>query len=376
MPGIYVHVPLCGVKCDYCDFYSEEYSGARERLYISALKREIELLSGLCKDTWFDTVYFGGGTPSRLSVSGLNEVAEALLRSFKLVCNPEISAEGNPSDFADTGKLKAFKDVGVNRLSIGIQTVCDASLKTVGRRETRKSNIKALENASGFFDNLSADVMLALPNEGIAEVSDTLKVITGCGLKHISAYALKIEEGCKLSGRIKNGERMALPDEDRAADCYDFTLDFLARLGFFRYEISNFSKPGYECLHNINYWNRGEYIGLGPSAHSFFGGKRFENPRSLKAYAVYMEKGVLPMENLSEISKKEALFERLMLGLRLTRGIDIDGVKAEFGVDIIDKYAAILKKYEKCFIVKENYLSVKGDYLYALNGILTEFIED
>lgn len=325
------------------------------------------------KNKTFDTVYFGGGTPSLLSDKSLTEILESLYKNFDIKKDAEITSEGNPSDFCVLQKVKFFKSVGINRLSIGIQTMNGASLKKVGRLQTVESNTNALKTAAEIFDNVSADVMLALPDEGIFEVEKTLRIISGFGVGHISAYALKVEEATALFENVKNG-LVDIPSDDAAADCYDFACEYLKERKTLRYEISNFAKNGLECRHNLNYWRGGEYLGLGAAAHSFTENKRYENPRSIIKYRDGLLKGVLPSVNVTLIEPDNALYEKIMLGLRLSDGINISELNKEYKINFLEKYSSALKKYEKCFKLVDGKLSVKDEYFYSLNSILVEFL--
>ncbi|MDR1939793.1 MAG: radical SAM family heme chaperone HemW [Clostridiales bacterium] len=377
MAGIYVHVPFCKKKCGYCDFFSLPFDAADADEYIGFLLKEAALYGAKLRREGlalaFDTVYLGGGTPSLLSADGIGKILEGLDKNFDISKSAEITAEGNPSDFCDKKKVGEFKAAGVNRLSIGIQTMHGDILKLLGREQTEELNKAALDAATCVFQNVSADVMLGLPGDSESRLKYTLDAISVYDIKHISAYALKVEEKTPLDKKIREGI-IAPPDDDASVGLYDLTLGYLKERGFTRYEISNFSKPGYECRHNLNYWRRGEYVGLGPAAHGFFGGERYDNPRDLKEYYSAISRGIVPSANVIKIAPKEALFEKIMLGLRLAEGIDAAGINAEFGVDFFREYSGVLTKYGRCFNLSKTRLSVKDEFFYVINSLLTEFL--
>ncbi|MDR2091472.1 MAG: radical SAM family heme chaperone HemW [Clostridiales bacterium] len=430
MPGLYIHIPFCRKKCGYCAFYSAENTEKIDG-YIDALAREAEIFGAAMRGFVFDTAYLGGGTPSLLSPKNFEKIFGAMYKNFSFKAGAEISVEGNPSDFCGENKVKFLRAAGVNRLSVGIQTMNGETLKKIGRIQTEQNNLLALEKISETFDNFSADVMIGLPGEGIREVEKTLKSILKFDAKHISAYALKVEENTPLHKTVKNGE-VEIPSDDDAADAYDFTLDFLKARGIERYEISNFARKNYRCEHNLNYWKRGEYLGLGAAAHSFLRGVRFENQRGLDTYTESLKRGegaafyaeeivsggaglekaknnsgieteekpggaglekaknnrVNETENISggvgsgektafkfeKITPKDALFEKIMLGFRLKEGINIAETEMEFGVNFLEKYRGVLDVYGKCFDFKDGNIAVKDNYFYIVNSLIEKFM--
>jgi oxygen-independent coproporphyrinogen-3 oxidase len=412
MSGLYIHIPFCRKKCDYCDFYSvadAEKIGA----YVGALVKEAELFGRVLKNMTFDTAYFGGGTPSLLRLENFEKIFGALRKNFCLNSDAEITVEGNPSDFRSEEKLRLLRELGANRISVGIQTMNDETLKKIGRAQTAADNLSALEKISENFDNFSADIMLGLPDEGLKDVEKTLKTVLDFGAKHISAYALKVEENTPLQKNIDGG-RLEICGDDMTVDIYDLVLSELKKRGIERYEISNFSAKNYECRHNLNYWKRREYLGLGAAAHSFLNGARFENPRDIDAY-IERQKSLNSQKNNSlkcaisnsnpaknqplkdeisglnspknqpfesiisslnppKITSADALFEKIMLGLRLKIGINIAETDREFGVNFMEKYSIVLKKYGKCFDFKDGNIAVKDEYFYAMNSLILEFM--
>lgn len=281
--GLYLHIPFCAAKCAYCDFYSGFASELMLGRYTARLTGEIRKWGREIRRP-VDTVYFGGGTPSLLG-GRISEVMSAVRESFELLPGTEITLEANPEGFktdppALPDFLSAALDSGVNRLSVGVQSGIDHELKILGRRHTaaEAENAVKLARQAGF-KNISLDLMLGLPGSDCGTLLKSLDFITKLSPEHISAYILKLEPNTALARR-----GITLPDDDSTADQYLFACEYLKKSGFLHYEISNFARPGYEGRHNLNYWNGGEYLGIGPSAHSCLNGRRFFYPRDLKAF--------------------------------------------------------------------------------------------
>lgn len=317
MFGLYIHIPYCRSKCRYCDFYSTPCPDGVPEAYIDALCREMDRFSP-CGSTPLrpDTLYFGGGTPSLLTPAQ----AARLIRAAGPVPGAEITLEANPETVTPE-RLAAFRRAGVNRLSLGIQTARDDSLARLGRRHTAAQSRRALGMAvqAGFTD-ISGDLMLALPAYTMAELDETIALLAESGCTHISGYLLKIEPNTVFGKRPPE----ALPDDDAAADFYLAAVEKLAALGYAQYEISNFARPSFESRHNRIYWDCGDYLGLGPAAHSCMGGKRFATPAGTAAFlaapAVYEPQGECTAEDY------------IMLQLRLSRGLSLSALRARYGV--------------------------------------------
>ena len=317
MFGLYIHIPYCRSKCRYCDFYSTPCPDGVPEAYIDALCREMDRFSP-CGSTPLrpDTLYFGGGTPSLLTPAQ----AARLIRAAGPARGAEITLEANPETVTPE-RLAAFRRAGVNRLSLGIQTARDDSLARLGRRHTAAQSRRALGMAvqAGFTD-ISGDLMLALPAYTMAELDETIALLAESGCTHISGYLLKIEPNTVFGKRPPE----ALPGDDAAADFYLAAVEKLAALGYAQYEISNFARPGFESRHNRIYWDCGDYLGLGPAAHSCMGGKRFATPAGTAAFlaapAVYEPQGECTAEDY------------IMLQLRLSRGLSLSALRARYGV--------------------------------------------
>ncbi len=307
--GLYIHVPFCVRKCPYCDFYSVPQAEERMQQYTFALCRFLrQTKTGLP----VDSIYFGGGTPSLLSPDLLEQILQTIAAQFSLY-EPEVTLECNPATVTKE-TLSAYRQMGVNRLSIGVQSLSDVQLKRLGRLHNAAEAIKTVEQAAAVgFQNLSCDVMLALPKQTEAELQNTLQQLTALPIQHISAYLLKVEEGTPY---VKSKWVQQLPDEDTTADFYLQTVEMLQQCGFQQYEISNFAKHGYESRHNCKYWRCEPYLGFGTSAHSCYGGKRFFVPSDLQAFCnAETQPIVIEDENPCTLE------EQIMLGMRLSEGI-------------------------------------------------------
>lgn len=355
--GLYIHIPFCKRKCAYCDFYSGVPFGRGLEDYISALIKETEKWGGEIKSRPIDTIYIGGGTPSVLG-NKICDILRAVKKSFSVTEDAEITAEVNPES-AEVF-LPAARRAGVNRISVGVQSGNDAMLKRLGRLHTAKKaeETVALARRLGF-DNISADLMIALPESDENTLKGDLEFIAGLETEHISAYILKAEPGTPL---FESGTR--LPDEDQAAEQYLKTCEYFENAGFCHYEISNFAKPGFYSRHNLKYWRDEEYLGIGPSAHSFIGGKRFYYPRDIKAF------NEAPRTVFDGEGGTRA--EKLMLGLRLKEGVDL-GLYGKITPDTEKKLDMLC-----CagYIIKNgSKVSLTDKGMLVSNSIITELTE-
>lgn len=331
MIGLYVHIPFCTRKCGYCDFYSVKYDEAAARLYQNEVKRRISEL-----DITYDTVYFGGGTPSVIQ-SGVADILSAV--SFSE--NAEITTECNP-ETAGAQFFESVSEAGVNRVSIGLQSANTDELLFLTRPHSAKDVKAAVDSALACgINNISLDVMLGFLGQTAGTLKNTLDFCIGSGAKHISAYMLKIEQGTLFSKR----GGIALPD-DETVRLYEFCCEYLEQNGFLQYEISNFARPGYECRHNLIYWNCDDYIGLGPAAHSLYKGGRYHFDRDLAAFTA----GAQPIFD----GDGGTLDEYIMLRLRLCEGLIFDELYNR-GFALPDSFA------EKCRTLEQNGLMVVDD---------------
>jgi len=368
--GLYIHIPFCRTKCLYCDFCSFVSRDDRQReAYVCALLREIEARG--TKDYSVDTVYFGGGTPSLLSAEQIGRILGEIKESFNVSPDAEITLECNPMTVSDDDKyFKELRALGVNRLSLGVQSAIDGELKLIGRRhsfEDAKATFLAARGAG--FVNISVDLMLGIPSQTLDSLRASANQVIKLGAEHISIYSLQLEEGTPL---YRMRERYSLADDDAAADMYELVVKMMKDAGYRHYEISNFARGGRESKHNCKYWRLDEYLGLGLAAHSDFGGKRLENTRDMERYL-----GGEWLQAESDISNSERGFEFLMLGFRTADGISKSEFLARFGVEFDEKYGEKVEKFKKMgyFCEKGDALALTERGFEVSNAILTEILD-
>ena len=324
--GIYLHVPFCRRKCGYCDFYSVAPDRDLVQLYMHALIKEMELRGPVYEGSRFTTLYIGGGTPSLLSVSDLSTVLDGIKRHFTF-SPAEITLECNP--FSSSEKyFTELKSLGINRLSLGVQALDDRLLELLGRSHGVEEVYEAVSDArAAGFDNISFDLIYGIPGQSPADWRRSLEKTVSLQPDHISAYELSFPEGTDF-GILRASGRLNMSGESETAEMYGFAAGFFGENGLPRYEISNFARTGKECLHNLNYWRRGCYLGLGPSAHSFMNGRRFWNVSSVDGYTLSLSRGKIPLGQAETPTVREAAFERVMLALRTAGGIAMSDVPA------------------------------------------------
>ena len=326
--GIYVHVPFCRSKCQYCDFYSLTIKD--DKLmdgYLNAICRHIRETGPLAPNYHVDTIFFGGGTPSFFGADGMATILSAIRRSFNVDNDAEITFEANPDSVSDS-LLRRLRAEGFNRVSLGIQCDDDEILKKLGRPHTYAQAVTACQRIrKAGFKNLSVDLMYGLPGQSLTDWQDTLSHVLMINPEHISCYGLKVEEGTPL---CQYKDYYHLPDDDTQADMYLAAVETLKTRGFRQYEISNFSRKGLYSRHNMKYWTGGEYLGFGPDASSDFAGKRFKIIRDLQGYISGIRTGGTVIEDLQEIPIRERAGEYIMLRLRTSAGINRKDYENQF----------------------------------------------
>lgn len=326
--AIYIHIPFCDHKCIYCDFYSLISYDNIEK-YLKALFSEIKFYSKKNNDDRiYKTIFFGGGTPSFMKPKYIGKIIKELKTNFNIAEDAEITLETNPGTVTKN-KLIDFRNVGINRLSIGIQSFDNAELKFLTRIHNKETAIKTVEDASiAGFENLSIDLIFSLPNQSLKTWKSNLAIATTLPIKHISAYSLILERGTILNKMVLDGKvQMATDNHD--ADLYNYTMDYLFEQNFPQYEVSNFAKKGYECLHNKYYWQYDDYLSFGTAAHSFMDGKRWWNYSSLKKYISEINFNGNAIRGSEVLSKNQMLNEYIMLGLR-SNGLNTNKIKNKF----------------------------------------------
>jgi len=384
--SIYIHIPFCVRKCLYCDFLSAPASGETMEAYASCLCREIEAAGKLYPDYEVRTVFFGGGTPSILKKERICQIMEVLRRAFSLAEDAEITIEVNPGT-VDADKLAAYYAAGINRLSIGVQSLQENELQALGRIHSTEDFFQTYSMAikSGF-NNINVDLMSAIPEQTLESCQDTLRQLLSLDRppSHISAYSLIIEEGTPFYENTP-----VLPDEEMDRLFYKITNDILKAAGYHRYEISNYAREGCECRHNRVYWERGEYLGFGIGAASLMQETRFSNIRDLQTYLKLLSgeaadgpsTGQLTehlRQEVSHLTEREQMEEFMFLGLRLTEGVSKKRFFKTFGKKFTDVYPGISEK-----LIREGLLVQEGDRLKLTelgldvsNRVMAEFLFD
>lgn len=368
---IYVHIPFCVKKCDYCDFLSGFADRNRQEAYVKALLREI---SGLKYDGVHQvvSVFFGGGTPSLIDARLIEEILSNLKQKFQFSPEAEITLEANPGTLTKE-KLAIYHRAGINRLSLGLQSADDRELRSLGRIHTYEEFLESfwLARENGF-SNINVDLMSAIPGQTYEGWIKNLRTVAELEPEHISAYSLIIEEGTPFAKR-----ELELPDEDTEYKMYEDTADILAAYGYHQYEISNYAKKGMECRHNIGYWKRTEYLGIGLGASSFYEKTRYSNTSDMEEYLVSSQNPEQIRREVHLLTRREEMEEFMFLGLRMTEGICEKDFQAYFGVPIQQIYGKILDKYKQTEFLEQKddrwRFTRKG--IHVSNVILAEFLE-
>ena len=367
---IYIHIPFCIRKCDYCDFLSGP-SGPKEQAdYVQALLREIQAVEE-GEGRSVSSIFIGGGTPSVLDERLLGDILKEIRNRFKMEEDAEITIEVNPGT-ANIGKLQAYREMGINRLSIGLQSPQDRELKILGRIHNYEQFLETYQEARTVgFDNINIDLMSAIPDQTYEGWVKNLRTVAELEPEHISAYSLIVEEGTPFAARKLN-----LPDEDTEYNMYEATAQILKEYGFEQYEISNYARKGRKCRHNVGYWTRQDYLGFGLGASSLYGKERFANTADMKKYLENSRNPEKIREKEPSLTREDEMAEFMFLGLRMTRGIAKSDFQEIFGCTIESIYGDVLKKYEALELLQEKddriFLSRKG--IHVSNSVMSEFL--
>lgn len=379
MPSLYLHIPFCEHKCIYCDFYSIENMDSKER-FLRSLEIEIQMRAERFDHTQtIETIFFGGGTPSLLTKQQFDRIFSLLHKYFRIESDAEITCESNPGT-VELNKLTDFRSVGFNRISFGIQSFHDDDLKFLTRIHSADEAERAVESAyRAGFTNVSCDLIFALPHQTPERWRENLRRAIALAPKHISAYALIVEDQTPLATMVKNKLVAPLPDEEDA-ELYEITIDTLTSHGYQQYEVSNFAQPGYLSRHNYNYWNHADYIGFGPSAHSFkkdssTGGRRWWNVRSIQSYCDALERNEFPESGNEMIDRKKFFTEEIFLGLRST-GIDLKKLYPLYGEDVFSVRQAEIAEMERegLLIRSQNIISLTSKGYAVCDEIAAKLI--
>jgi len=370
--SIYIHVPFCDHKCIYCDFYSIITKDNID-CYISSLKDEIRTFSKQLLDKKIISVFFGGGTPSLLEPNHIDKILTFLNSNFNIITEAEITLETNPGT-VDFEKLINFRKIGINRISIGVQSFNDNDLKFLTRIHDRKIAVDTIQNSyRAGFDDINVDLIFSIPKQSKDTWKENLELSVQLPITHISSYSLILEKGTILNKMILDG-KIKMKDEDFNASQYEYTIDFLTEHGFDQYEVSNFCKSGFECEHNLSYWKHKNYIGFGPSAHSFVDSKRWWNFSSLKMYMEAIKKKGNAIRGSENLSLEEMQQEFIMLALR-SKGLNLAELKKMYGNEWISNNRDYLYKLDEggYIIRSDNFIKfTKAGYLLC-DEILLKF---
>ncbi|MGI5901663.1 MAG: radical SAM family heme chaperone HemW [Desulfitobacteriia bacterium] len=381
MLGLYIHVPFCLKKCSYCSFFSVPRTEQVLRIkFLEGLEYEIQLrfkevLAGV------SSLFIGGGTPTVLETEELERILKAIHARFEFAppdLAVEKTVEANPGTLTSE-KLAVLKKYGINRISLGAQSFTDSVLKTIGRSHRASDitrSVKLIRDHK--IDNLNLDLIFGLPGQNILDWEKTLRQAVALEPEHLSLYALSVDEGTPLWHQV-NADRnnlLQIPDDDLQADMYDLAVEYLKSRGYSHYEISNFALPGYECRHNLSYWEAKDYIGVGPGAVSSQQKTRTKNIENIYGYWARLKKGVMPIESSETLSEDQILFEYIMLGLRTAKGIDKELFARKFGCDIRDIYGEVLSDYKKKkFLLEEDgRIRIHPSYYFVANSIISGFL--
>ncbi|MCX7710426.1 MAG: radical SAM family heme chaperone HemW [Clostridia bacterium] len=373
--GLYIHIPYCKSKCHYCDFNS--FPGKEESIpgYFDALVREVELYAETLKEIQVKTIFIGGGTPSLVEPKYIYHLMRAVQQNLNIVKNAEISIETNPGTLTYE-KLLAYKTMGINRLSIGLQACQDRLLRKLGRIHKMDEFVENYEIARKVgFKNINIDLIFGIPSQTMKDWGETLRNVIGLNPEHLSCYSLKIEEETKFGKMYDVGELIPVEDElDR--EMYEFTAETLKKNGYKHYEISNFAKEGFECRHNLIYWHGEEYMGIGAGAHSYYKKNRYNNLYNIEAYISQIEKKELPQENHQFIDAAEEMSEAMILGLRLIQGVHVKQFKEKFHRDLFEVYGEQINKLMKkgLLFMEDDHVKLTLVGLDLANDVFMEFI--
>lgn len=367
---LYIHIPFCARKCLYCDFLSIPYDESVAEQYASALCRELEMKKGLAGT--LKTVFFGGGTPTVLSEKCFKNIFDGIRKNFMLAPSAEITVEANPGTLT-AEKVASMVDRGVNRLSLGVQSFQDEELKTLGRIHDTEEAIRSAKmiRAAGI-ENFSLDLIYGIPGQTMRTWKHSLAQAILLSSRHISAYELTPEPETPLKRALDAGD-CTMPEEDLILDMSDLALDHFAASGYEHYETSNYAQPGYRCIHNMNYWDRGDYLGVGAGAHGFIRGFRSSNTRDIRDYIEKLRMSIIPEVEKTEISCEDALKEFIFLGLRKTDGIRLSEA-AELDLNLAEAASDMLRGGFAEITETHFRLTRKG--LPVANAVIVQLLEN
>jgi len=376
--SLYIHIPLCVKKCAYCDFASFEGRMAHRDRYVQAVCREIRAQAAFFGRRRVQTVFMGGGTPTLLSGAQVQAIMDTVRDCFDLLPDAEVSMEGNPGTLT-MGNLRTYRKAGVNRLSLGVQSMDDALLASIGRIHTAEQAAEAVRMArEAGFDNLNLDLMYGLPGQTAVQWKETLEQAIALSPDHLSCYSLILEEGTPLFERVNAGTCAPLPDEEAMEEMDALTAQLTRGAGYIQYEVSNYARPDRQCRHNIVYWECLPYLGVGLNAHSDLDGRRFYNPESWEEYLQMAEEEDTARRTEGENRREDRLFERMMMGLRQTRGVDGTRFERDFGVRPEQVWPQTVEQMTRqgLMISNKERIALTERGMQVMNGVLVALMEE
>jgi oxygen-independent coproporphyrinogen-3 oxidase len=372
--GLYIHVPFCRSKCPYCDFFSIPFDEQLKNNYLKALEQEIIISAKDKPGLKADTLYFGGGTPSLLKANEVERIINLCRNYFSLSDSAEVSLEANPESL-NLRKLKSYYSVGINRLSLGFQSLDDEELNIIGRLHTASNAVHAYSQAcKAGFDNIGIDLMMGIPQQTLKRWEYTLNQVAQLKPQHISTYILEIK-GHSLWSKRPPAKHAS---EEAISKMYYFTLDFLSSKGYQQYEISNFALPGFCSYHNYKYWSGYTYLGFGPAAHSFYNNYRYYNISDVNQYIERIKTVGSAVDKRLFLTENNRLEEVLFLGLRKTEGVKLELFQVEFGIDILSKFSQEISRLQDADLVEisKGFLKLSRKGLLLSNEVFQAFLLD
>ena len=375
MSGLYIHIPYCASRCAYCAFYSSTYEGNREE-YVSALCREMELRKSYLKGEPIRTIYFGGGTPSQLSIAELDAILRHVYASFDCSSVEELTVEVNPDDVTDE-YVRGLRSLSVNRISIGVQSFRDEELMLIHRRHSAQQAVEAVACVKrNGIENISIDLMYGLPGQTLESWKESLKRAVGLDVPHVSAYSLTYEEGTRLSRLVADGDINPV-DEDACAEMFSLLRDELSSAGYVQYEISNFSKPGMESKHNSSYWNGTTYAGFGASAHSYDGVSRQWNVSNTRVYIKKTLSGECDFFEVERLNLATRYNDFVLTSLRTREGMNLAILKSAFGLPLYDYCLRNAEQFiaNGSLLCDSNSLRLSEKGVFISDGIMSELMK-
>lgn len=375
--GLYLHIPYCLHKCGYCDFNSHNIDQAEMAKYVCALRNEIAHYGPQADGRDVATIFFGGGTPTTLPFPDLADLLNACREHFPVTPEAEITIEANPATIPQSD-LELLREAGFNRLSAGVQSFDPEELKRLERVHTVDEVTLTVERArQAGFDNLSLDLMFGLPGQTVERWQSNLQKAIDLEPDHISAYNLTIEPGTVFHKQQEQGQ-LQMPPDDFQRELFEVTLDTLTGAGYEHYEISNYAKPGRQCRHNLNYWENGDYIGLGAGAASGFNGERTKNTNLPARYITAIEAEGTAVESREQPDRRQSMGEAVMLGLRLSAGLNLSNFEKQFGISFKEAFGETVTRLENMDLLKisNGQISLTREGLFLADSVIVEFISE